>query len=299
MPELDLMPPGRSMPAAIAPRLGLGDVLARATRRRRRQQFGALASGAAACAAVLALSLASGGTVDSLRVTPAHPVDGTGMTVAPLTRDSATKGMQQGLPSDATQTQRNDAAGSAAGSMQNGAVQRQEQAAAAAAIAQQARSGGEVGPPHTVTSYDASRGCGAVGTATAQGWCGYYDGALTGRGGQRVELAETLCRLPGQGPGTLKVDSGQQAEFVVFDKDNWRKWTWSTGHRFSKRGSTLQVATGTCLRWQVTWNVVDEAGRPLGPGTYTLDGRTRAYPAETTDHYAAADAQFVSFTVTS
>jgi hypothetical protein len=150
-------------------------------------------------------------------------------------------------------------------------------AAPAADAKQSHRPGTEVGPPHTVTAYDPSHPCGTDGPLVAFGWCSYYDGALTGRGGEAVELAATVCRLPGQGAHTLQVDSGQHAEFMVGDRGS-PAWTWAKGHNFSPYGDSFNVEPGRCLRWHVTWRVVDDTGRPLAPGTYDLIARSTGYP---------------------
>jgi hypothetical protein len=296
MPDLDLMPPGHLLVAAQRPPAGLGDVLARATRRRRRQQAGALATGAAACAAVFAISFAGGSAVDSLGVTPAHPVDGQGSTVTEQTQAVDPAPAHQADPPVAAQqttTRANGGGGDTARAVVPGTT------TDSVAAAQQGKPGGEVGPPHTTIAYDPSHGCNAAGPTVASGWCSYYDGALSGRSGQRVELAEALCRLPGQGAGRLQTDNGQQAEFTVTNQDSYLAWQWSRGHRFSKARTSLDVAAGTCLRWHVTWNVVDVAGRPLPAGAYNLDARPLAYPSSATGAYVGAWAQFVTFTVIS
>jgi hypothetical protein len=191
-------------------------------------------------------------------------------------------------------------AGSAAqgtGAQRAAAQTRQDKAAAAAAQQQRTSAGGEVGPPHMMTAYDPSRGCTGYAPVQPTGWCGYYDGAKTGRAGQHVELAETLCRLPGQGTGQLQTDNGEQAKFSVSDRDGYLKWQWSRGRHFSKAGTTFDVPAGTCVRWYVGWNVVDNAGRSLTPGAYTVDATPLAYPPAPAWAYTNA-AAFVTFTVT-
>ncbi|MDT7550840.1 MAG: Intracellular proteinase inhibitor [Actinomycetota bacterium] len=292
MPDQDLLPRGHTMMRAPAPPAGLGDVLMRAGRRRRRQQAGAVATGAAACLAVLAFTMAGGGAVDSLRETPATP---TGHGVAPA-QTPRVPGPEAAVPAGV-----DGAVGPVAGpaldgtGAQRAAAQSRQDKARAAAAAQHNSPGGEVGPPHTVVPYDASRGCGANGPTVVMGWCSYYDGATTGTAGQRVDLAEALCRVPGQGTGTLESDNGQQADFSVFTKDNYSMWTWSKGHRFSKQRTTIQVPAGSCVRWAVVWSVRDDAGRPLARGAYQLDAASSMGPPG--DTVVDANAQFVTFTV--
>jgi hypothetical protein len=293
MPDLDLLPPGHGMRTAPHPPAGLGDVLTRATRRRRRQA-GALATGvAAACAALLAVTMTAGGGVDSLGVTPAHPGLGVVPSNAPQVAGADAPSSVADAP--AGSAPQSNARGSI--TQQPAAAQERQREAVAAAGGQQPMAGGEVGPAHTTTTYDPSRGCAGDAPVTPAGWCGYYDGATTGRAGQPVELAETVCRLAGQGDGDLRTDNGQQAEFSATSQDAYLKWEWSKGHRFSKAGTTFHVAAGTCLRWKVSWRVVDNAGRPLAPGAYSLDARSTAYPPSAAFTRSNAIA-FVTFTVT-
>ena len=158
-------------------------------------------------------------------------------------------------------------------------------------------SGNEVGPPHTTTAYDPTKGCTGDGPVAAQGWCDYYDGPASGKAGQPVELAAVVCRLPGQDTHTLQVDSGEQADFSISTQDrNDALWTWSDGHRFSRYGTTFDVAAGSCLRWHVTWKVTDRAGRPLAPGLYHLMARPYAYQPGSIQIQAFLNV--ISFTVT-
>jgi hypothetical protein len=297
MPDLDLMPPGHAVRPAPPPPAGHGDVHGRAVRRRRRQQVGVLATGAAACAAVLAVTVASGGAVESLGVTPAHPIDGQAPAVTAPGRgggpDVVAPAAPAETPSTSTDTTRTDNATAGAPDAQAAAP------ASGTTSTAHRKAGSEVGPPHTTVAYDPSRGCAGAGPTATQGWCGYYDGALSGRSGQRVELAQTLCRLPGRAAGTLRVDTGEHAEFSVRTKDNYDVWDWAKGRRFSPRGATFTVAAGSCLRWSVSWNIVNDAGRPIAAGAYQLNARPTAYPSEATSPYVWADAQFTTFTVTS
>jgi hypothetical protein len=297
MPDLELLPPGHALRAAPRPPAGLGEVLARATRRRRRQRTGALATGAAACAAVLAFSMTTSGAVDSLGVTPAHQGEGGVPVVSAPTPATTAAQTDQNALSVGGDAHPNIAARSGEVGTRSGAAQGHDLPAAAAA--QQTKPDGEVGPPHTISSYDASRGCTGAGPLATDGWCGYYDGAVTGHAGQRVELAETLCRLPGRGAGALLSDTGQQAEFSATSKEAYTVWRWSTGHRFSKRGTSITVPEGSCVRWHVSWKVVDNAGRPLPPGPYDLGAKPHVYPSQSTGPaHVYADANFITFTVT-
>jgi hypothetical protein len=297
MPDQDLMPRGHVLQPAPRPPAGLGDVLVRATRRRRRQQAGALATTAAACAAVLAFTMVGGGAVDSLGQTPASQ-SGRGV----LPEDAAPRVSGPDAPASATV---DGSVGTAVApeqrtEPQQGAAQRRQEQPSGAVTDQQKSTGGEVGPPHTMTAFDPSRGCAGWLSNPAEGWCGYYDGATSGPAGKRVELAETVCRLPNRGTASLVSDDGQQAEFTAMGKDARTKWTWSTGHHFSKRGTRIAVPAGSCVRWHVSWNVVDAEGRPLPAGAYSIDPQPTMYQATSTGPATVwTDANVVTFTVTS
>jgi hypothetical protein len=170
-------------------------------------------------------------------------------------------------------------------------------ATSAVAAPAKTSAGNEVGPAHTSATYDPTMGCTGDGPVAAQGWCNYYDGALTGRSGQPVELAAVVCRLPGQDPYPLQVVSGLEAEFCVSPLDDTTPfWTWSRGHRFSDYGTTFSLSAGSCLRWHVTWSGTDAAGRPLAPGTYHLMARPYAHQAGSIQ--AQAFLNEIYFTVT-
>ena len=136
-----------------------------------------------------------------------------------------------------------------------------------------------------MTSYDASRACNGTGPTPALGWCSYYTGANSGRAGQSVLIATDVCRLPGQSAAQLISDNGQQAEFSVGMKAEPDVWTWSHGRKFTSSGTSITVPPGECVEWFVTWQVVDDSGRPLPAGTYDLN----ATPSDPPKGEASAD----------
>jgi hypothetical protein len=104
---------------------------------------------------------------------------------------------------------------------------------------------------------------------TANGWCLRYAGALAGNPGQPVTLAVELCRLPGFAAGTASFPTAQEAEFGVA-RGTAPVWRWSAGRSFAHVRHGLTLDAGRCLRWTTTWEVRDDAGRPLASGHYTL-----------------------------
>ena len=261
MPDPELLPAGRSLEAAPVSAGGLGAVLAEA-RRRRRVHVG-IASGIGSLALVVAVLLAGGVPgKDALSTTsPAH-------SGAPAPTTHATVAHSSSSPAPSAPTSRPSATVPATVAGRPVPQTKPPSPRVSAHVA-----GNEVGPPHSITAYDQTRTCNGDGPTPAQGWCSYYDGSTSGAAGSPVELAASVCRISGQGVGSLSVDSGQQAEFHVEDSRRSSEWTWSSGHRFSAQGTQITVAAGTCVRWSVGWNVTDQQGRPLAPGTYQLTAR--------------------------
>jgi hypothetical protein len=275
MPDRDLMPPGRSFGPEITPPGGLEPVLGRARARRRAKAAAGSAMGGVAV--VLAALVVSGGpSSDALRVTT--PASSGSPAVQPQPDPSQSQQPAAVEQARAEAQARASAMASAAASARAiaASLRPSPRPTASPSPVPDSAAGTEVGPPYSITSYDATRKCDGTGPTAAQGWCSYYDGALSGRGGTAVELGSAVCRLPGQGTGTLYFDSGQQAEFDVGVDTYPASWTWSRGHHFRASGSTLTVAAGSCVRWHVSWDVVDDAGKPLAPGSYYLDARPYA-----------------------
>lgn len=139
---------------------------------------------------------------------------------------------------------------------------------------------GYVGPPHTLVAYDPSRPCAGSGPTPATGWCSYYTGATSGPGGATVALSTAVCRLPGLPGATLVADDGRQADFAVGVRGYDAAWTWSGGRSFSGTTSSIDVPGGTCVQWSVSWAVVDDAGKPLAPGSYYLSATPLMEPSD-------------------
>ncbi|MDX6274397.1 MAG: Intracellular proteinase inhibitor [Frankiales bacterium] len=288
MPDPELLPPGRSIDAAVPSPDGIGGVTKRATERRRVKAASVGATAAASVAAVFAV-IASGGANDALNTinppagkppvtstasgAPSAPsVPGPGVAIPPV----------ESLVPQAT--------------LPPSIVPSTKASPRATSSPSDPTQEGEVGPPYTVTNYDASRKCDGDGPTPAQGWCSYYDGALSGKGGSTVQLAAAVCRITGQVSGTYSIDSGDQAEFSAYDAAGNQQWLWSKGHHFSTAGSELVVPAGKCIRWAVSWDVSNQAGHPLSPGTYELFARPQGEVSGGTS--VTSNAGTLTFTVT-
>lgn len=267
MPNPDLLPTGRSFPTAPPPPL---DGIVNRARRRRRIRAGVAGGLSAGVAVVAVLLLTPGASPGSLKVvTPA--VGPTASSSASPTPSRGTVGSAQRPSSKAP-----------ASSVHPGTVAATGASAPAAQQSPPPEGPAVIGPPHRVVSYDPSRGCNGSGPTAANGWCSYYDGVTSGTSGRTVELATAVCRLPSAGAGTLVSDDGREADFDVGVARYPASWTWSHGYRFVPGSRSLTVAAGSCIEWYVSWNVVDDAGHPLRPGTYYLDATPLAQDPNTT-----------------
>ncbi|HVE74577.1 MAG TPA: BsuPI-related putative proteinase inhibitor [Mycobacteriales bacterium] len=137
------------------------------------------------------------------------------------------------------------------------------------------------GPEPTLTTYDPSRPCASFTDRTdTAGYCIYYDGQLKAAAGSVAHLAAAICRLPGQGPGSLRSANGQYAEFRISVNGEDYVWSWGKGRRFARESRTFTLAEGRCLRFAVTWDLTGDDGRALPAGDYWLDARPLVYPGE-------------------
>ena len=288
MPDPELLPPGRSIGSAPRDNEGVTGVLRAATRRRRARVAAAGAAGLAS-AVVAALLIGAGGANDSLRTTN-PPAGQPGVAGTNSAEPTAPQGVGTGAPAPTV-----TGLPSAVSVPPNVIPTASPRPSPSAPSPSPEPVGTEVGPPHTVTDYDASRRCDGDGPTPAQGWCSYYDGALSGKGGSAVELAAAVCRITGQGSGTYTVDSGEQASFSAYDAAGYQQWLWSKGHHFSPASSEIVVPAGKCIRWAVAWDVTNQAGHPLSPGTYELFARPQGHASG--DTYVTSNAGTLTFTV--
>lgn len=106
----------------------------------------------------------------------------------------------------------------------------------------------------------------AVGEPTPE-WCGSGDTDGWGTGGHPIKA--TLCRDAQAGGGVLNFPSRLEADFVVFAADGREVWRWSKTRELSGPAHRKDVRAGSCLTWGIQWNEIDQAGRPVPPGTYT------------------------------
>ena len=278
MPSPDLLPKGRSFPAAVAP--PLDDVLSRA-RRRRTRRAGVVGGVTLAVVAAVAVAVVPHGSSQSMDVVTPTVSD---HSIAPSPSPSAHApdvAVARRAPADTTAKTTRHVTGTqtTTATTQRVAGSAPSQTAPSAAPDQGTAVRRTVGPPHRTTAYHPTQPCTGSGPTAAQGWCSYYSGATAGSAGQTVTLATSMCRLPGQGAGTLVSRTGRQADFAVGKQAYPPVWRWSHGRSFTQSTTSIRLAAGTCVEWFVSWRVVDNTGKPLAPGTYYLDAAPRVHPA--------------------
>jgi len=269
MPSPDMLPNGRSFPSAAAP--PLDDVLKRA-RLRRTRRAGVFAAVVVVAAAGVTIAFVPHGASDSLHsVTPAvhrqsaSPAPHT--VTAHLPRKAQTAVMQARQRAASQRATHLAAVAHPKASRADQSVMRQP----AVTHDPSTRATRIVGPAHRMTRFKATHGCNGSGPVTATGWCSYYSGATGGTAGHTVTLATSVCRLPGQSTGVLQSSTGYQADFDAGRRAYPPVWTWSHGRAFTKAPTSIRVPAGACVEWYVSWRIVNDAGRPLKPGTYYLD----------------------------
>jgi hypothetical protein len=99
-------------------------------------------------------------------------------------------------------------------------------------------------------------------------WCWGY-GVGPAEAGTRSFHAN-LCRTLDAGAGTLHFPPGPPVDVVVMtDRDggNREYWRWSRGQTFGQ-AAPVTVEAGECAVWTVTYDLADDRGKPLPPGSY-------------------------------
>jgi hypothetical protein len=293
MPSPELLPRGRSLPTAPPPAL---DRVLGLARRRRRRQMGA--AGAATVAAVVGAVLALGPASSPATLHTVTPA----VTPTPTSRPAP-----HATPASVSRhvhVARVRARAAASRAAARYAAQHPQSVGVVAPTTTQTHktttsatgpvtTAAIVGPRHRMTAYDPTRACDGSGPTAATGWCSYYVGATSGTAGRSVRLATAVCRLPGQATGVL-VGNGKQADFDSGVGAYPSSWRWSHGRTFARGRTSISVPAGSCVEWYVTWQVVDNAGRPLSPGSYYLDATPLMTPPGST---SAAAYNPTTFTV--
>jgi hypothetical protein len=68
----------------------------------------------------------------------------------------------------------------------------------------------------------------------------------------------------------LHFDTDVEADVAVLDSKGHELWRWSREHVTTADPHTVSLGTGECWDWTTRWTGVDQRGRHLPAGTYTL-----------------------------
>ena len=276
--------PRRPFTELSPPPAGLVAVRASATRRRRAKSLVSGAGALGVLGVVLALVASSGPRDDTLRVTDAGP-DVTS-TAAPQTTETATPSASEPAPTS-TPTAAPSAPGSSSvgGDGEAAATQTpdpaqvdyrtpdvtREYVSRASLTGTTVCSGSESGSTDPTLYYTVN-------------WC--HSAAVSATRGGHL-LTQQICR-DSSSDSTLSFDGDRELDLVVQRDDGHVVWRWSVGHPDGGSAHSLAVEREHCWVWNVSWTDVDQRGRALPHGSYTLVVTTtaselRSKPMERTD----------------
>lgn len=99
----------------------------------------------------------------------------------------------------------------------------------------------------------------------------FTDRAEYGRG---EEARITLIKTNATGsPITLRYRTGQRFDFVARRTVDGREvWRWSRGRSFIQAIAEVTLRPGESQIFRARWDQIDNLGRPVEPGTYTIEG---------------------------
>ena len=90
------------------------------------------------------------------------------------------------------------------------------------------------------------------------------------KSGQPVRIAFRVVNTSGK-PVTYNFGTGQRYDITVSNAGGTQIWSWSHGRLFSQNLSVIHLNPGKPLVYTAVWNGRDLSGRPVAPGTYTLE----------------------------
>jgi len=104
-----------------------------------------------------------------------------------------------------------------------------------------------------------------LGWADGRSLCYRYLGPLTAKSGEGVTLTYEYCAQSGD--VTLHL-TGQETTARI--EDDAQAWSGTQPNAPAAHDRT--IALGTCVRYVTGWDGLDDAGRPLRPGRYAVEG---------------------------
>jgi len=84
-----------------------------------------------------------------------------------------------------------------------------------------------------------------------------------------LDLVTSVCSYDTRAL-TLHFTTTNEADVAVLDSKRHVLWRWSVEHAPVASPHTLAMGTGDCWEWSTVWAGVNQAGRPLPAGNYTL-----------------------------
>jgi hypothetical protein len=89
------------------------------------------------------------------------------------------------------------------------------------------------------------------------------------RRGRPVHLTFRIQNTGGKAV-SYNFSTGQKYDVVVTDAAGTEVWDWAKGRMFTQNLSSISLKPGKSLTYSVVWNGVDQTGRNVKSGTYTL-----------------------------
>ena len=123
----------------------------------------------------------------------------------------------------------------------------------------------------TTTAYEPNSPCADTTGRAASGWCMQTDPPRSGITGRPVDLALSLCRLPGFGSAAASFPTTAEAGYALEERSGGATlWDHARQHPPRTGRHDRQVEPGRCLTWTVTWTNRNNEGQPIAPGRYEL-----------------------------
>lgn len=141
------------------------------------------------------------------------------------------------------------------------------------APAPRAEAGAPISTPARLTStaYEPNAPCADTTGRAASGWCVQTDPPRSGITGRPVDLALSLCRLPGFRPAAASFPTTAEAGYALDERSGGATlWDHARQHPPRPDRHDRQVQPGQCLTWTVTWTNRNDQGQPITPGSYEL-----------------------------
>lgn len=122
----------------------------------------------------------------------------------------------------------------------------------------------------TTTAYEPNSPCADTTGRAVSERCMQTDPPRSGVTGQPVDLALSLCRLPGFGSAAASFPTTAEAGYALEEPGGATLWDHARQHPARPDRHDRQVQPGQCLTWTVTWTNRNDQGQPIAPGRYEL-----------------------------